>query len=136
MPPSVVSLALCLASARQGIDLRRSNRFEERNGNLLVDRRRPQTLANRNAVMLMQVIANVLAAALVAHDHLVAALTAPGDPVQQCCTVTRDAAALGAQIFGAVVAQHGLDLLKRLPTYVSGIFVFHHGRASWIADHS
>jgi hypothetical protein len=71
--------------------------------------------------MLMQVIANVLTAALVAHDHLVAALAAPGNPVQQCCAVARDAATLGEQVFGAVVAQHGLDLLERLPTYVSGI---------------
>src|SRR5258708_9603662 len=121
-----VSMVRRLGSARQGIDLRRSNPFEERNGNLRVDRRRPQTLAHRNAVMLMQVIANVLAAALVAHDHFVAALAAPGDPVQQCRAATRDAATLGAQIFGAVVAQHGPDLLKCLPTYVSGIFVLHH----------
>jgi hypothetical protein len=125
-PQRFVSLALCLASARQGIDLRRSNRFVERDANLRVDRRRPQALANRNTVMLMQMIANLLAAALVAHDHLVAALAAPGNPVQQCSAVTRDAATLGAQLFGAVVAQHGLDLLKRLPTYVSGIFFLHH----------
>src|SRR5450759_687537 len=35
-------------------------------------------------------------------------------------------ATLGTQVFGAVVAQHGLDLLKRLPTYVTGIFVLYH----------
>jgi hypothetical protein len=58
-PQRFVSLALCLASARQGIDLRWSDRLEESNANLRVDRCRPEALANRNAVMLMQVITNV-----------------------------------------------------------------------------
>jgi hypothetical protein len=74
----------------------------------------------------MQVIANVLASALVPHYHPVTALTKPGNPVQQRYAVTRDAATLGTQVFGAVVVQHGLDLLKRLPTYVGGIFVLYH----------
>ena len=47
---------------------------------------------------LTQVIANVLAAAFVAHDHLVITLAAPGDAMQQCRAVTRGATALEAQI--------------------------------------
>ena len=77
-------------------------------------------------MLLTQVIAYVLAAAFVAHDHFVTAFAAPGDAMQQRCAVARDAAALNAQVLGPIVAQHGLDLLEGAPANVGRIFVLHH----------
>jgi hypothetical protein len=82
--------------------------------NIPVDRR-AQTLADRRVVLLAQVIANVLAAALVADGHLVSAFAAPGDAMEEGGTVTWNAACLVVQIFRPIVAQHGLDALEGLP---------------------
>ena len=76
-------------------------------------------------MLLMQMVADVLAAAFVAHDHFVPALAAPGDAVQQGGAIARDPAALGAQIIAPIVAQDGLDLLEGLPAHIGGIFVLH-----------
>jgi hypothetical protein len=47
------------------------------------------------------VIAHVLTATFVAHEHFVAALAAPGNAMQQGSSVARDAPALGAPGVGA-----------------------------------
>src|SRR5690348_17541838 len=73
----------------------------------------------------MQMVAHVLAAALVAHGHLVPAFAAPGDAVEQRGAVTRDASGLVDQILGPVVAQHGLNALKGLPVDECRILVLH-----------
>ncbi len=77
-------------------------------------------------MLLTQVIAYVLTAAFVAHEHFVTALATPSDAVQQGSSVAWDAAALGAQVLSPVVAQHDLYLLEGVPPNVGWIFVLHH----------
>src|SRR5204863_9706248 len=93
-----------------------------------VDRGGSQTLADRSAVLLAQMVAHVLAAALVAHGHLVPAFAAPGDAVEQRGAVARDASGLVDQILGPIVAQHGLNALESLPLDECSILVLHDDR--------
>src|SRR5260370_42388525 len=71
-------------------------------------------------------IAHVLAAALVAHSHLVSAFAAIGDAVEQRCAIAWDSTALDVLVFRTIVAQHRLDLLESLPIDINRVFVPHH----------
>jgi len=70
-----------------------------------------------------QEVTEVLGPALVLDDHLVPALTAGHNPVQERLAGARNPARLVPIIFGVVVLQHGLDPHKRLPFNVRRVAV-------------
>src|SRR6185369_361305 len=121
----LIGVALRLPCPRPGVNLRWRHRRQERGRHAGVDRGGSQTLADRSAVLLAQMVAHVLAAALVAHGHLVPAFAAPGDAVEQRGAVARGASGLVEQILGPVVAQHGLNALEGLPVDECRILVLH-----------
>src|SRR5215218_4806240 len=82
----------------------------------------------------MQMVTNVLTATFVAHHHLVATLTAPGDAMQQSRTITRNPTTFSLYILGPVIMQHDLDLLKRISVDISGVAVAHHEPPSLLSS--
>ena len=79
-----------------------------------VDRVGGQALADRHAVLLAQIIADVAGAGLVLHHHLMAALAAVDDAVEQGGARAGNAPGLVAVILRVVVAQHLLDPVECL----------------------
>ena len=73
--------------------------------------------------LLAEVVAHVVGPALVLHDHLVAALAAVDDAVEQGLARPGDAAGLVAVVLAVVVAEHGLDPLECGPVDVGRILV-------------
>ena len=90
---------------------------------MVVDRVAADALADRDLGLLPERVAQVLGPALVLHDHLVAALAAVDQAVQQGLPGPRDAPGLVPVVLAVVVADHGLDLLKSGPVDVGGIHV-------------
>jgi len=90
---------------------------------LVVDSVGRQRLAHRLAVLLSQVVAEILRTALVLQDHLVATTTAVDDALQQRLAVTGNASGLVAVILTVVVAEHVVDLLERFPGDVGRILI-------------
>ena len=90
-----------------------------------VDRVGGQALADRHAVLLAQIIADVAGAGLVLHHHLMAALAAINDAVEQGGARAGNAPGLVAVILRVVVAQHRLDPVECLPGDVGRILVLH-----------
>ena len=87
-----VHLVLGAAGLRQRIEFGRRQRRQEGVRDSLVDPRCSHLLAGRQPLIGAQVIAYVLASALVADEHLVPASGAPGDAVQEKFAVARRAA--------------------------------------------
>jgi len=121
----LVGLTLRLLRASPSVDFGGGDCCQKGGRHASVDRRRAQTLADWLVVLLAQVIANVLATALIAYGHLVSAFAAPGDAMKESRTVTWNAAGLVVQIFRPIVAQHGLDALEGFPIHIGWIFVLH-----------
>jgi len=121
----LVGLTLRLLRASPSVDFGGGDCCQKGGRHASVDRRRAQTLADWLVVLLAQVIANVLATALIAYGHLVSAFAAPGDAMKESRTVTWNAAGLVVQIFRPIVAQHGLDALEGFPAHIGWIFVLH-----------
>ena len=110
----LVGLTLRLLRASPSVDFGGGDCCQKGGRHASVDRRRAQTLADWLVVLLAQVIANVLATALIAYGHLVSAFAAPGDAMKESRTVTWNAAGLVVQIFRPIVAQHGLDARSKV----------------------
>ena len=69
-------------------------------------------------------IAYVLAAALVADEHLMSASGAPGNAVQEESAVARRASGLDAHVLGPVISDDGADFFIGRPVNVGGVSVF------------
>jgi hypothetical protein len=93
-----------LQGRRCHIDLGNTQRFKEPRNDRVVNRVAADPLTDRCSRLLLQMIAQVLRAALVLHTHFVSALAAVDDAVQQCLAIAWHAAGLVASILGVVVA--------------------------------
>ena len=89
----------------------------------VVNRISRQTLAHRDLILTTQLVAEVLGATLVLHHHLVTALTAAHQAMQQGLPRARYPACTIAIILAVIVLQHGLILLELLPRDVGRILV-------------
>jgi hypothetical protein len=80
-------------------------------------------LADRDPILLAQRVAQIEGAMLVLDHHLVPALAAVEQPMQQCRTSTGDAARLVPVILSVVVFEHVPDLQKGVPTHIGGVLI-------------
>src|SRR6266404_8576387 len=81
-------------------------------------------LAGWLAFLGTQVIAYILAAALVADVHLMATSCAPGDAVEQKLAIARRASGFDAHVFGSVISDDGSDFFINWPVDIGGISIF------------
>src|SRR5258708_28376872 len=72
-----------------------------------------------------QVIAYILAAALVADVHLMATSCAPGDAVEQKLAIARRASGFDAHVFGSVISDDGSDFFINWPVAIGGVSHFY-----------
>ena len=114
-----------LQSRRGHVDLGDTQRLEEPRHDRVVDRVAADPLADRCSRLLLEMIAEILRAAFVLHAHLVSALAAVDDAVQQRLAFARYAAGLVASVLGVVVAQHRLNPFERVPRNVLRVLVLH-----------
>src|SRR5260370_18556115 len=81
-------------------------------------------LAGWLACLGTQVIAYILAAALVADVHLMATSCAPGDAVEQKLAIARRASGFDAHVFGSVISDDGSDFFINWPADLDGGLAF------------
>jgi hypothetical protein len=98
-------------------------RLEEGPDDVVIDGVGGQALADRDLVLLAQEVADVTGPVLVLDHHLVPALPAPDQAVQQGLPRPRHAARLVPVVLAVVVADHGLDLLEGRPVNIGRVAV-------------
>jgi hypothetical protein len=77
------------------------------------------------SALLVKVVANVFRALAILNGHLVAALTAIDYALQERRALAGNSSALFVIILSVIVAEHGLDLNKAIPTDECRIVVFY-----------
>jgi hypothetical protein len=80
-------------------------------------------LADGHTVFLTEKVAQITCASLILDNHLVSTLTAVNKPMQQRGPWPWHPSGFVAVVLGIVVQEHGLDVLKRLPRDVGGVYV-------------
>src|SRR5689334_123888 len=121
----LLSLPLGSLGSLPDLQFRWGGSLEESLDDPSVDRVGGQALTNRHAMLLAQIIADVTRPGFVLHHHLVPALAAIDEAVEQGGARAGYAAGLVAVVLCVVVAQHRLDLVKRFPGDVGRILVLH-----------
>src|SRR5262245_10154062 len=82
-------------------------------------------LANRSLPLGVQGIAYIARPVLVLNYHLVTALTAVGQALQQGCPLPRNSTRLVPVVFGVIVSESRLNPFIRLPGDIARITVMH-----------
>jgi hypothetical protein len=108
------------------IQFNRGKGLKESLNDEIVDGLSQNALANAGLLLLAASDTQVLGSAFVLDHHFVAAFAAVGDSMQEGGAWPGNATGLVAIVFGAVILQHGLDMLESFPGDVGGILILDH----------